>query len=321
MYFSTTQKKQTMKIKLLITSILVTLHWSGILNAQTNDYLLNNPIWQINSQCAIPLPCIENQTYNYYTNGDTTFNSLVYKKIFKSGTGYVWTTQPPPNPCTPNPFSYVDTVPSFFLRSAAKEMFVRMPSDTNEFLLYDFNLSLGDTLPNTFNNFTNDTYVIGIDSISTPYGYLKKFELSGSSWSQYLIEGIGHSKGLIEPMHVPLECGYDLLCFSLNDSAYYPNSGPTCDLAVGLTSKSRSNNSLIFPNPSDGNSIIHFEESIQNAEIIITNFMGQIVTDFHQISGNSFRLNCENFPSGIYWVHISENQKNQEIKKLIISNP
>jgi hypothetical protein len=308
-----------MKTKLMIAIFFVALQLNGNLHAQTNNYLLNNPIWQINSQCAIPLPCIENQTYNYYTNGDTTINALTYKKIYRSGTGYIWTAQPPPNPCSNNTFTYIDTLPSFFLRSAAKEMYVRMPSDLNEYLLYDFNLSIGDTLPQTLNNFTTDTYVVNIDSISTPFGYLKKFELSGSSWSQYLIEGIGHSKGLIEPMHVPLECGYDLLCFSLNDTAYYPINGPTCDLAVGVNKEISAFKSIIFPNPTNGYTKIQFEESLSNAEIIISNIYGQTLQKIEQVNGTETTLNFESFASGIYYLTLKKNQQNIACHKLIIS--
>jgi len=313
-------KKQMLISKKRLSSLILFLAISCLeVKAQVNEYLIQNPVWQINSQCAIPLPCIQDETFNYYTNGDSTINSMVYKKIYRSGTGYVWSNQPPPNPCNLAPYSFIDTVPSFFLRSAGKKMYVIFPTDTIESMLYDFDLSLGDTLPASINNFTTDTWVSSIDSILTPYGYRKKFTLTGTGWSQYLIEGIGHSKGLIEPMHVPLECGYDLLCFSLNDTAYFPINGPTCDLAVGVNKEISAFKSIIFPNPSNGYTKIQFEESLSNAEIIISNIYGQTLQKIQQVNGTETTLHFESFASGIYYLTLKKNQQNIACHKLIIS--
>lgn len=120
-----------------------------------------------------------------------------------------------------------------------KKMFLRQPADTSEYLLYDFNLLVGDTLPVSYNNYATDITVTAIDSIYTSSGYRKRFQLAGGTWSTYLLEGIGHSKGLVEPMNFPLECGYNLDCYSLNDTAYYPIVGAACYINVGMQTYQR----------------------------------------------------------------------------------
>lgn len=291
----------------------------GFSMAQVNDYLQHNPVWQVNSQCAIPYPCIQNQTYNYYVNGDTLLNSLVYKKIYKSGTGYNWTAQPPPNPCSSNTFSYVDTIPSFYLRSAGKKMFIHVPNNINDTLLYDFDLNVGDTLPLSYNNFLAETWVSGIDSIATPYGFRKRFALSGSGWSQYLVEGIGHSKGLVEPMNVPLECGYDLLCFSLNDTAYYPNSGPTCFLAVGQNQFKQNPTIRITPNPADHNGRILFSDAMKQTSIFLVDLRGQKICLTDDFSGQQFNFDFSSLKNGIYLLMVYQNREIKFTQKIIIA--
>jgi hypothetical protein len=307
-----------MKSKLLL--LIIGLVYFNTGRAQTNHYFQNNPVWQINSQCAIPFPCIENQTYNYYINGDTIIDAQVYKKIFASGSGFVWTAQPPPNPCSSAPFSYVNVYPEFFLRSAGKQMYLRTPGDSSDVLLYDFNLQIGDSLPLTYNNFSQSTYVTDIDSIQTPNGFLKRFMLSGSSWSSYLLEGIGHSKGLVEPMNVPLECGYDLLCYSLNDSAYYPAAGPTCFLFVGQEQEKNILKNSVSPNPSAGHFQINLQEDLNGAELQIISLQGQICYSRQGLNGRNIIIGGESLPNGVYFIKIIQDGRLNSVQKIVIAH-
>ena len=125
------------------TLIVILLFTTAVSFSQINGYFMNNPVWQTSSSCGVPHPCVQNESYNYYTNGDTIFNSLVYKKIYKKGEGsYIWLAPPPAIGCSASAYNYIDTVPSYFLRSAGKRIFLRQPFDTSEYLLYDFNLFL-----------------------------------------------------------------------------------------------------------------------------------------------------------------------------------
>jgi hypothetical protein len=308
---------QTMKLKqLLATVFFIVLVYSASFS-QVNAYFLNNPVWLASSSCAVPAPCIQNESYNYYVNGDTILNSLVYKKIFMQGQGtYNWMAPPPNNGCSGS-YTYINTVPSYFLRSAGKKMFLRQPSDTAEYLLYDFNLNVGDTLPLSYNNYANNVIVTAKDSIYTPYGYRMRFTLS-NSWSQYLLEGIGHSKGLVEPLNVPLECGYNLNCFSLNDTAYFPAIGPGC-LLLGIVSLPGKIPISVFPNPFNDFTTIQLNSFEDNAEINIYNLYGQKTRTIKNIYGDKIIIERGSLAAGLYYFELRMNNGNSSAGKLMIT--
>lgn len=289
-----------MKTSLLLPTLFAILLFVSPANfAQVNSYFEYNPVWQQSSSCAVPAPCIRTEQYNYYTNGDTSIHSLVYKKIYKKGQGTFNWMSPLPNPGCWGTYSYIDTVPSYFLRSAGKQMFLRQPSDTSEYLLYDFNLAVNDTLPVSYNNYATDVTVTAIDSIYTPYGYRQRFALAGNTWAQYLLEGIGHSLGLIEPLQIPLECGFDLDCFGLNDTAYYPVLGPTCNLTVGITEFYSSTGIIVYPNPAHDQ--LFLKSDIPLTGVTIYNTLGEIVLD-KQVTDRTATIDIARLDNGVYFI-------------------
>lgn len=288
--------------KILLSSslkiiFLLAFHLSS---AQVNTYFQHYPVWQITSAFSVPAPCIQEESFNYYSSGDTVINLLTYKKIYKKGRGIFNWYAPPPVGCS-GTYNYIDTLPSFFLRSAGKQMFVSFPLSSSEQLLYDFNLSVGDTLPLSFNNFFSGVTVYAIDSVYTPYGYLQRFALSGGSGSQYLIEGIGHSRGLIEPLQTILEGGFLLTCFSLNDTSYFPSIGATCNLAIGIESIDKSISLSVSPNPFS-NLLSFTSESNEVLEVNLYDIASRRL--INQKFTHSISLNTEQLATGIYLYEI-----------------
>jgi hypothetical protein len=300
---------------LTFTLLLVIINAEG----QQNQYFQNNPQWQVSSSCAVPLPCVQQETRNYNVNGDTIINALTYKQIYKKGEGtYNWMGSPPAG-CSGS-YWYIDTVPSWFLRSDGKQMYLRQPNDASEYLLYDFDLAIGDTLPVTFNNYQSDVYVTGADSIYTPYGYRKRFELAGNTVAQYLIEGVGSSNGLIEPVSLVFECGNSLLCFSLNDTSYYPVAGPSCNLTVGISSPENNSIISIAPNPFSTHTMINTGNTFNNATITVFNSTGQVVKEFKNFSGLQYTFYREKLPEGLYFVRITQFGKAVSTSPVVIVN-
>jgi hypothetical protein len=307
-----------MKPKQLFAIFILTFFFTCKVSfSQTNTYFLNNPVWQVFSSCAVPLPCIRNEYYNYYVNGDTIINSLVYKKIYKQGqVTYSWMAAPPWG-CSGS-YNYVDTFPTYFMRSVGKKIFLHQ-YDTTDYLLYDFNLSIGDTLPLSLVNSATDLVVAEIDSIFTTYGYRKRFRIvDGGSTTTYLIEGIGHLNGLVEPLNVVFECGYSLVCFSLNDTAYFPSIGTTCNLLLGIVSLKDEKPPAVFPNPFDNFTTIYFNPITEFAELIIFNIEGQIIRTMKDISGGSVKIERGSLSSGFYFYELRQESKIIASGKLIV---
>ena len=288
--------------KLLLLSISTT--GASILSfAQTNDYFNNNPYWQVNSICAVPYPCLQNETFNYYIDGDTVLNNLTYKKVMKQGSGYFSWMGNPPAGCS-GTYSYIDTIPWCYVRSSAKQMFIWMPPDTSEQLLFDFDLSVGDTLPLSYTTWTTDIYVTAIDSFVTGSGYRKRFMLAGNTWSTHILEGVGSDKGLTEPISIPFECGYNLLCYGTNDTAWYPVQGPTCNLETDNFSIQQQPAINLFPNPANDQITIKLAEISPPMQISVYTTLGQVVYANTSTNTNPI-IPVHQLENGVYLLHLS----------------
>ncbi|MBL0126861.1 MAG: T9SS type A sorting domain-containing protein [Flavobacteriales bacterium] len=228
------------------TLSLLILSSSG-LSAQ--DYLGNDPLWLVGSICAVPAPCIANDFYNYYTVGDSVIENVTWTKVAREGVvTYMWQASPPVGPgCQGmNPYG-PDFYGVWLIRQEGRSL--RIWIDDVDQLLYDFDLTLGQTIPLTWNNWSTDITVIAVDSVLIGMEMRARFEL-GNSWAQYLIEGVGSSNGLFEPISNFFDCGYGLDCFGLGTESYYPtNWTGGCLVTMGLNDSMVSEEITVAPNP------------------------------------------------------------------------
>lgn len=75
---------------------------------------------------------------------------------------------------------------------------------------------------------------------------------------------------------------------------------------------------IIFPNPFNSSTSIKFNSQLHNAEIVIFNLFGQVVKQKISISEQELQISRDNLQSGIYFLHLIENQKIISVKKLVI---
>lgn len=282
-----------MKKTLLIFSFML---FSLCSFAQTNTYLQNNPQWVVLLINGANYPCLVYDSMNYYLNGDSMINSLQYKQLYKCGS--VWSSWQSPLPntsCNLN-YTYCDTVPVGFLRSQGLQMYFIPNGDTSEQLLYDFNLTIGSQLPVTYTYCCPATETVtSIDSIYTPYGYRKRFFINNGS--EYLVEGIGSWYGLIEPWGPQLDHANQLICYGLNDTAWFPGQGPYCSVITGISTVESAKTSMsIYPNPaSQYVDVVLTGSQLQFLEIC--NVFGQVVKQQTET-----RIAVEDLPAGVYFV-------------------
>lgn len=100
--------------------------------------------------------------------GDTIINSITYKKLYHRD-------------CSSNKLFYTAS-----LREDAKKVYAFYKDESQEKLIYDFGLSVGDSILSPFNT-TNFYKVIKTDSIDIAGGRCKRIELDFDTW----IEGVG----------------------------------------------------------------------------------------------------------------------------------
>lgn len=277
------------------------------LSAQTPDYFDNSPEWRQSSACAVGLPCIENQEYVYYINGDSTVGDMIYKKVFKHGTLVnQWYDGPPVPPSCDNSWTFNQFYA--LVRQEESRIYIRQWGD-QEALLYDFDFEVGDTLPVTWNQWHEDIVVTSIDSLLVGDAYRRVFNLTQQS-SPQLIEGIGHEGGFFEPFPPILECGHALLCFALDAITYYPNLNDPCDLTVSIKRMPDQEAFKFYPNPVTTELSIEkeFAESIE--QIVVYNTIGQkMPTLFRQVGSNLIKIDLSGLEKGMYIIQMIENRK------------
>lgn len=290
--------------------------------AQTNVYhpfpdsnaYWNEHTWGLNTWHT----CVTDDYYALFINGDTTIGANTYHKIYKQGYTVYSCWSPPTNPV----YSYYGAYYHCAIRqdSLQKKVFYYFG---NEYLLYDFNLNLGDTLPQTYigGGFT----VSNIDSVLVGTHYHKRFILQSNppfpspDSSHCIVEGIGSSFGLTNQIGFYPEGGGNWVCFSHNTETYPANSN--CSITTNITETVSSNIQInISPNPFTIQTILHSSQELNKALLIIYNSFGQEVKETKNISGQTITLQRENLPSGIYFFRLTQDNKILSADKLVITS-
>lgn len=75
----------------------------------------------------------------------------------------------------------------------------------------------------------------------------------------------------------------------------------------------------IYPNPFNSSTTIQFNSSIKNAELNIYNMYGQKIKIINHISGDKIKIDRDNLPSGIYFIHLTQDNTTFATDKLIIT--
>ncbi|WP_306639701.1 hypothetical protein [Sanyastnella coralliicola] len=116
------------------------------------------------------------------------------------------------------------------MREENKRIYVII-SFFNESLSYDFNLSVGDTVPNPALGPSNeDARIIdAIDEIEINGTIRQQFHLSGGA---YIIEGIGASTGLFSRVSEENGCSSEMTCYQEEGTTFHFNSD--CDFYLNV---------------------------------------------------------------------------------------
>jgi hypothetical protein len=278
--------------KLILAAIFIISF--GKISAQ-NEYFQNDPSW-LCTHYADPWPCTIIDTNNFYVDGDTLINSTTYKKL-KSRGRWIYSTYFQQAPCPYSEYSWQDSLAGC-IRSSGIQMYWMPYGDTAEYLLWDFNLTIGSHTPVTYINSDTSHTVTYIDSIYTPTGYRKVFYLNGNNF-EFIIEGIGGNAGLMYHPGILFEQYAELLCYSQGDTAYFPSQGPECFLITDTDVSSPEIVSLeIFPNPATDFADVQLAGGTIDL-IEVYNIRGQVVKSHVEP-----RISTAELAEGIYFVRV-----------------
>jgi hypothetical protein len=239
----------------------------------------------------------------YGMYGDTIIKIVTYKKIYYNSDFNF-------NIASSNTFY------SGAIREYAKKVYRIRPGTSTEGLLYDFNITIGDTA-----------------RIINYYGNLIKQKVSGFNFivfngivhrkwifqsGEYWLEGIGSSYGLLHSFYNAFDLCEDLVCLSIDGTVQYHNTTPVCFNAetiydcdggfVSINELSVENTkSIIFPNPFSNSAILKTTIELNEATLKVYDILGQEVLILCHLNGQEIKIIKGNLNSGNYYYHLTQN--------------
>ncbi len=249
--------------------------------------------------------------FDYYVRGDTVVNGKTYSKLNISGGIEYDDLGSTVYQC----YNYLFCL----LRNdtLSRKVYASFkPNYGKDTLLYDFNLKVGDTLPMSYSNISNNFFVCSIDSILVGSTYRKQFIISQDSVSIYwafdsITEGIGSWLGLMEDIYPPFEGGCNINCFE-DSTIVFPAGGctifHTCpESAIHAIGKPQTTIS-VYPSPSAG--VFTMRSSVVSGKwsVEVYNILGENVYSTNYLPPtNHYSLDLSAQPDGIYLYRVIAN--------------
>lgn len=273
-----------MKFRLLFLFIT----GSFFLKGQTSVYHPmpdSNAVW--NFHCSQTCLGITDEYYSITVPSDTVVKGNSYHKLYVA---YVMAS---PTLCVINNAGYKGAYRDDTLM---KKVFYVPSSDTTEYLLYDFNLQVGDSVRGYLQSCCGPLdKVISIDSILIGGIYHKRWYVN-NNYGIYFIEGIGSTYGLIKPSLGSADGPfYYLDCFQRNGHWQYPDSTASCDQITLMNSVNNDAAQInIFPNPASNKIRLNTE-----AELKLYDIAGHEI-----LNAKEKEIDVSNLEAGIYFVFV-----------------
>lgn len=302
-------------IKFIIVFVIISAFYKPAISQAYIPIPLDSTIWKVKCWAGLPWPYGWDCNIYEHTAGDTLINGKHYtliKTLFDSF-------------CA----THVDPKIRFAaIRQDSierKVYIIRLPDSLTERILYDFTQSTGDTCNSILTKTPSGCEPIiiqSVDSINLNSRFHKRINLYGGCCMASLIEGIGSTYGLVDPLFV-FESGSDLECvrdYKNGIISIISNFSGSCDTANIGVAENKSINEIftIFPNPFFTNTTIQTSFLMKHAELTVYNSFGQAVKQVNNISGQSVILSRDNLSVGIYFVRLTEDNKTIAVDKLVI---
>lgn len=256
--------------------------------------------------------CGELSSTHYYTCGDTIVGNEVFTSFF-GGLAPFW--------------GGLTFEPLGWFRKTENHVFYKPDWFSTEYLLYQFNLEVGDTcrvirnyqhIGSSASTFKYPLFeVVFTDTVLIEDVWRKRWVLTSNDpeiKNEIWLEGIGSTRGLVDVTYcfdgqvATLSCmaqGFDVLYESDEGWICAILSNLNCQFAAS-TSGIFGENVAVFPNPfSDFLDILTPE--LPDMQVRLTNTMGQIFTPLHQKTSQGARIARDNLPSGWYQVALLSN--------------
>ncbi|MDR3706206.1 MAG: T9SS type A sorting domain-containing protein [Paludibacteraceae bacterium] len=280
-----------MKKVLIFITLAIILH-TGLHSQTYVPFPTANASWNVYREYEM-LGDPKNTFVDKYTlsGADTTINSIKYKILLDN---------------------------SYFIggiREQDKKIYYS-PSYGGEYLLYDFNAQVGDTIRHSSTLSYMYTVVKAIDSIQIDGNYRKRYIVSVYGYEpDSIIEGIGSVKNsLIYAVQLISTCTcvnyWEHICFEENGVVKYLNPDfSDCSSTkpiAGINETYSDAEIKIYPNPAQHTVYI---KSNKAQAISIFNSSGQLMEKATLPAQSEYMLNIDNYSKGTYFISVTGGTK------------
>lgn len=253
------------------------------------------------------------EQYSIIISGDTIINNETYQKLSTPYVNFY-------NSGTCNQWHFPGYNGAIRQDIPNKKVYYIPPMSSIEYLLYDFNMDVGDSVQGYIASYIELDTVLSIDSVLVGNNFRKRWYIN--DWYEiYYIEGIGSTYGLLEnsPGYSTDADGYSIDCFMQNELTLYPDTNLFCQLITAIeVIEDISDRVQVFPNPSKGSFFIKFDQPKDIQSLQISDLVGNIV--FQKEITDQNQINTENLPAGFYLLTIIDSN-NSKANKILISSP
>ncbi|MCR9172586.1 MAG: T9SS type A sorting domain-containing protein [bacterium] len=275
---------------LYIISILI----SFSAQAQVPNYFSDNPEWQQSKICYDGQGNSQEWDWVYYLNGDTLINGTLWHKVFKRGTTTIYNGGV-------GGYSYNGQIG--LIRQDSMKVYSM--EQNGEELLYDFDIAIGQSTPQTYYHSSATTVVDSIEMIQINGTMRRKMYISDSVNAlvgTYILEGMGSDIGLFEPFTIELNCGHYFQCYQLNGVV---EVGSNCNFDLDVNELIEKEQIQLSPNPVQSSLELTTPDSHPVKSVFLVHSNGQKgKLPGIKVSATSSIFNIANQSAGIYFIEI-----------------
>ena len=236
---------------------------------------------------------------SFFDGSDTIINTQTYQII--KGYPIISLNQGPYCPPFAVDSSIVGTNNYYFIRedTIAQKVYIFETQSNTEDLLYDFTLTVGDTLQSQYAGMGMQLVVVYVSTDTLLSGDARKIIYLNNG--EYYIESIGGSKGGFF-LPIVMGIGFDYLtdCVMENGIIIY---GGACTPFVGINEFEKADLFRIFPNPSTGIFSIDVKK-MGNIEVSVFNLLGELIYFNQENQSSQIKIDLSKETPGFYFAKI-----------------
>jgi len=253
--------------------------------------------------------------------GDTIINNLNYKKVLQLElTGYGYYPYQDWEFDIPYQTSSINTISHIREDIAEKKVYVLPIDSTEEYLLLDFSLELGDTL----NDYVYESIQADAWETDDTLGIVEDISLMdsyGIARNTFLTTGVPHTGGLLSEIEIRIIEGIGTSIYGIFSSPYQPITFESfcegginaCNILLSVRTYFINSGIDIYPNPSTGKvNVSPGSELIRSIKLFTVH--GQFISELEY----SHVIELDFLENGMYLLELKTESEKTFIQKMIL---